>query len=291
MELLFALPFHLTDAHFGKPNLHFGGNSQNETHLSFFLQNYMLKAIIIDDEEGARITLNALLEEFVPELQVLEQAGNVPDGVLAINKHQPDLVFLDIEMPEYNGFELLNFYREIDFEIIFVTAYSQYAIRAFEVSAVDYLLKPVEIEGLKAAINKAKLKRSQSNLIQRLDLMKRTYSGEEVRKIALPMSDGLVFVDISEIVLFEADRSYSHVFLSNGSKLTVSKPMRNFEDILDNRPFFFRPHRSYLVNINYVKKYSRGEAILTMDNQINVSISRDRKQDFETLLKKLRLTI
>ena len=251
----------------------------------------MLKAIIIDDEEGARFTLSTLLEEYCPSISIIAQCSNVPEGVLAINKHTPDIVFLDIEMPEYNGFELVEFFKIVDFEIIFVTAYSQYAIRAFEVSAVDYLLKPVEIEQLQAAVEKASQKRSQANIMQRLDLMKSTYNGDEIKKIALPISDGLMFVDVAEIILFEADRAYTHVFLKNGSKITVSKPMRTFEDILENRQFIFRPHRSHLININYIKKYVRGDGMIFMDNGVALPVSRERKQEFEALLKELRMSI
>lgn len=250
----------------------------------------MLKAIIIDDEEGARFTLATLLAEYCPDLTIVAQCSNVPDGVLAINKHTPDIVFLDIEMPEYNGFELLDFFKIVDFEIIFVTAYSQYAIRAFEVSAVDYLLKPVEIEQLQAAVEKASRKRNQSNIMQRLDLMKSTYNGDEIKKIALPMSDGLMFVDVSEILLFEADRAYTQVFLKNGSKITVSKPMRTFEDVLENRPFIFRPHRSYLINLNYIKKYVRGDGMIFMDNHVALPVSRERKHEFEMRLKEIRIS-
>jgi len=249
----------------------------------------MLKAIIIDDEEGARFTLSTLLEEYCPSVSIIAQCSNVPEGVLAINKHTPDIVFLDIEMPEYNGFELVEFFKIVDFEIIFVTAYSQYAIRAFEVSAVDYLLKPVEIEQLQAAVDKASQKRTQANIMQRLDLMKSTYNGDEIKKIALPMSDGLMFVDVAEIILFEADRAYTHVFLKNGSKITVSKPMRTFEDILENRNFIYRPHRSHLININYIKKYVRGDGMIFMDNGVALPVSRERKQEFEALLKELRI--
>lgn len=251
----------------------------------------MIKAIIIDDEEGARITLTALIKEYCPDVTIVAGAANVPDGVLPINKNNPDVVFLDIEMPDYNGFELLEFFKEINFEIVFVTAYSQYAIKAFEVSAIDYILKPVEIDPLKNAVEKVKQKRGQANIVQRLSLMKDTYKGEEVRKIALPMSDGLLFVDVNEIIFFEADRAYTNVFLNSGSKITVSKAMRTFEEILSGRLFFFRPHRSYLINLNYVKKYVRGESIIIMDNNLNVGVSRERKQDFETLLKELKLTI
>jgi two-component system, LytTR family, response regulator len=249
----------------------------------------MLKAIIIDDEENARLTLSTLVLDYVEDIQIVAQCKNVPEAVLAINKHNPDVVFLDIEMPEYNGFELIEFFKEITFEIIFVTAFSQYAIKAFEVSAIDYLLKPVEIDALNLAVDKVKEKRNSSNIRQRIDLMKQTYQGQEVQKIALPMSDGLLFVEVNRIVLFEADRAYTDIYLNDGSKITVSKPMRTFEDILENRQHFFRPHRSFLINLHYLKKYIKGESLLVLDNDISVAISRDRKQDFELLLKELRM--
>jgi two-component system, LytTR family, response regulator len=251
----------------------------------------MLKAIIVDDEENARITLSSLLQEYGKEIEIVAQCSNVPDAVLAINKYNPHVVFLDIEMPDYNGFELIGFFKEITFEIIFVTAYSQYAIRAFEISAIDYLLKPVEIESLKSAIKKLQQKHHSSNIMQRLELMQQTYQGNEIQKIALPMNDGLLFVEIKQIILFEADRAYTDIYLSDGSKITVSKAMRTFEDILSNRSYIFRPHRSYLINLNYLKKYNKGHSTVVMDNQILVPIARDRKQDFENLLKELKLTI
>jgi two-component system, LytTR family, response regulator len=253
----------------------------------------MLKAIIVDDEENARITLFTLLSEYVEDIEVIAQCENVPEAVLAINKHSPDIVFLDIEMPEYNGFELIEFFKEITFELIFVTAFSQYAIKAFEVSAVDYLLKPVEINPLKSAVEKVKLKikSNASNIRQRVDLMKQSYQGHEIQKIALPMHDGLLFVEVTKIVLFEADRSYTDIYLNDGSKITVSKPMRIFEDLLVDRKHFFRPHRSFLINIHYLKKYSKGESLIKLDNDICVAISRDRKNDFENLLRDLRMSI
>ena len=120
-------------------------------------------------KKNARIMLSTLLNEYASsDVQIVAQCKNVPEGVLAIHKHSPDIVFLDVEMPEYNGFELLDFFKEINFEIVFVTAYNHYAVRAFEVSAIDYLLKPVDIDGLKAAIEKAKKKRNQESLMQRL---------------------------------------------------------------------------------------------------------------------------
>ncbi len=251
----------------------------------------MLTAVIVDDEERARNSLSSLLEQFCPDVNVVAQCANVPDAVIAINKHKPQIVFLDIEMPEYNGFELLGFFREIDFGIIFVTAYSEYAIRAFEVSAVDYVLKPVETEALQQAVAKAQQRTGHIATQQRLDLLRESYRAEEIRKIALPMNDGLLFVEVADIILLEADGAYTNVFMKNGSKVLVSKKLKFFEDVLANRPAFFRPHRSHLININYLKKYLRGESSIQMDNNTTVSLSRERKQDFEALLKDLRLSV
>jgi two-component system, LytTR family, response regulator len=249
-----------------------------------------IRAIIVDDEERARNTLQLLLKNYCPEVEVLANVSNVPEAVLAINKLRPDLVFLDIEMPEYNGFELIGFFREIDFEIIFVTAYSEYAIKAFEVSAVDYLLKPVDIEQLENAVKKVKQRRKFNNMQERLDLMKENYGRDDIRKIALPKSDGLLFVDVSEIIMIEADGAYSNVFLKDNSKILVSKKLRFFEDILSNRKYFFRSHRSFIVNLNYIEKYSRNEGILALCNAKKIQVARERKSEFESLLKELGLS-
>lgn len=250
-----------------------------------------IKAIIIDDEERGRSSLLTLAETYCPEVTILGSYANVPEGVLAINRVKPNLVFLDIEMPEYTGFDLLDFFREVDFEIIFVTAYSEYAIRAFEVSAVDYLLKPVQIELLQAAVEKVKTRLMASSMRQRLDLLKETYQTDQIRKIALPMSDGLLFIDTSDLVLIEADGAYSHIYLKNGSKILVSKKLKFFEDILQHKQGFYRPHRSYLIHLNFIKKYIKGDSLIIMDNQVQVNVARERKQEFEQLLRRLKLLV
>lgn len=251
----------------------------------------IINAIIIDDEERARNTLSSLLLNYCPEISVLATCANVPDGVLAINKHKPDVVFLDIEMPDYNGFELLGFFREIDFDIIFVTAYSEYAIKAFEISAVDYILKPIDIDQLKNSVEKLKQKKLHSQMQEQIELLKESYKGDDIRKIALSMSNGLNFVEIVDIILLEADGAYTTFYLKDGQKILVSKKLKFYEDILSNRSFFFRTHRSYFINVNFIKKYSRSENAILMDNGTSITISRDRKQEFETLLKDLRVSI
>ncbi|MBA4239430.1 MAG: DNA-binding response regulator [Sphingobacteriaceae bacterium] len=252
-----------------------------------------IKAIIVDDEERARNTLSSLLENFCPEINVIATCSNVPEAAIAINKSKPNVVFLDVEMPDYNGFELLSFFRDIDFEIIFVTAYTEYAIKAFEVSAIDYILKPIEIDQLKNAVEKLKQKKQFVHMQEQIELLKESYanSGSEIRKIALSMSNGLTFVEVADIVLLEADGAYTSFFLKNGQKFVVSKKLKFYEDMLSNRPFFFRTHRSYFINLNYIKKYSRSDNAIIMDNDISITVSRDRKQEFETLLKSLRISI
>lgn len=250
-----------------------------------------INAIIIDDEERARNTLSSLLLNYCPEVSILAACSNVPDGVIAINKHKPDVIFLDIEMPDYNGFELLGFFREIDFDIIFVTAYSEYAIKAFEISAVDYILKPIDIDQLKNSVEKLKQKKLHSQMQEQIELLKESYKGDDIRKIALSMSNGLTFVEIADIIFLEADGAYTNFFLKDEQKILVSKKLKFYEDILSNRSFFFRTHRSYFINVNYIKKYSRSENAILMDNGISITISRDRKQEFETLLKDLRVSL
>lgn len=251
----------------------------------------IIKAIIIDDEERARTTLSSLLKDYCKNVEIIESCSNVPEGVLSINKLRPQLVFLDIEMPEYNGFELLSFFREVDFEIIFVTAYNEYALKAFEVSAIDYVLKPVDIDKLKSAVEKAEKKLSGFDMHARLDVLKESFKTEQFNKIALPVSEGLLFVDTSDIVYLEADGAYTEVWLRNGSKIVVSKKIKFFEDVLYKRPNFFRSHRSYIVNINFIKKYNKSDNALTLDNGKTVIISRDRKSEFENQLKNNNLTV
>lgn len=251
----------------------------------------MINAILIDDEERARDSLRTLLTSYCPDVNIVAECANVPDGVLAINKHHPKLVFLDIEMPEYNGFELLSFFRDVDFEIIFVTAYNDYALKAFEVSAVDYVLKPVDIDKLKLAVDKASKRLEGHDMKNRLDVLKDSFKTNQFNKIALPLAEGLLFVDVMEIVYLEADGAYTNVWLKDGSKILVSKKIKFFEEVLEGRQNFFRSHRSYMVNINFIKKYNRSENSLLLDNGKTIIISRDRKAEFEAQLKGNNLTV
>lgn len=244
-----------------------------------------MKVLIIDDEAAARTTLGNMLSELAPDLQIIASCANVPDGVIAANKFRPDLIFLDIEMPEYNGFEFFEFFHQIDFQVIFVTAYNQYALKAFEVSAVDYLLKPVDAKNLLNAIKKAQILQQSNSLLQKLELLKETYRSDEFSKIALNTGDGLQFVPLNDIILFEADRAYTHVHMANNKTFTISKPLRTFEDMLKDNPNFYRPHRSYFANLTHIEKYAKGESKAILKNELKIYISREKKAEFEAKIK------
>ncbi len=246
-----------------------------------------MNAVIIDDEEAAIRVLTNLLTEFSPEIKIVATARNVPDGVLAINRNKPDVVFLDIEMPDYSGFELLEFFPQVDFEIIFITAYSQYALRAFEVSAIDYLLKPLQINKLEAALEKLRLKLEHNSMTDRLNTLKENLKEQIIRKIALPISDGLLFVKVDDITHLDAEGAYTKVFTINNAPLLVSKNLKFFEDILKPHSQFFRPHRSHLININFLVKYSRHEDLLILENNFKITIAKNKKEEFESLIEKM----
>ena len=241
----------------------------------------MLKVIIIDDEPKARRVLTALLEQNCPSVHIIDLAEDVPMAVKLINKHQPDLVFLDIEMPGYTGFQLLDFFEKIDFHIIFTTAYRDYALQAFQVSAIDYLLKPIEIEPLKKAVEKVEHQLQATDQQRRLEVLKANLNPNGcVKKIALPVADGFVFVEPEDIIYLKADGSYTNIFLADGRNLLVTKKIKAFIAIL-NHPCFFKSHRSYLINLNRVKQYIRNDGgYILMSNGDRVSLSRDRKEDF-----------
>ena len=249
----------------------------------------MIKAILVDDEERARNGLKQLLEMVAPEVEVVVMCANIPDAVIAINQHKPEVVFLDVEMPQYSGLQIGQFFPEMNFHIIFVTAYSEYAIKAFELSAVDYLLKPVQPEKLADAIKKLKARTASGMMSERMQLAERSAENKDFNRIALPVSDGFLFVEIKDIVLLEADGAYTKVHLENGSELLVSKRLLFFENVLEDRPFMVRVHRSYLVNFNFVKRYSKAESLLVLDNGQTVSVPKEKKAFIEETLQRIKV--
>jgi len=243
-----------------------------------------MKAIIVDDESHARSLLFNTLKEHCKGIEVIAEAENIKEAVKIINKNNIELVFLDIEMPNENGFALFEYFDKPNFVTIFCTAYSEYAIQAFEVSAVDYLLKPVTISKLQDAIEKAIKTRGQNQILQNVNILRENISVNQLQKIALPLSDGLVFIKIEEILYFEADGSYTYV-ITNKEKYLVSKKIKEFHELLINDSRFFRVHRSYLVNIQQIKKYSKKDgATLVFDNNKVIPVAREKKNEFDSYI-------
>lgn len=241
----------------------------------------MIRAIIVDDEKPARVVLRSLVAEYTQGVEIVAECANVPEAVLAINKHKPDVVFLDIEMPEYSGFELLSFFNEPNFEIIFVTAYSEYAIRAFEVSAVDYILKPIEISELEKAVTKLKDKLTASSMQERLEALKANLEEDRIKKIVIPMTDGLKFIKIPDIAFIQAKGAYAEINFKDKTKLLTSKVLRFFEQTLEPEADFVRIHRSSLVNISYVSTYNKGKSEVVLENGTTLAVSNSKKSVME----------
>ena len=245
----------------------------------------MLKAIIVDDEGKARRILERFIVEYCPQLEIVAVVENVPEAVKAIQKTNPDVVFLDIEMPGYNGFQLLEFFDQIDFEIIFTTAYSEFALRAFQVSAIDYLLKPIQIDQLTLAVQKLVKIHGNSLIRQRLATLQKNLEEHKIKKIIIPLSEGSLFVELKDILYLKAEGSYANIFFKDGNKVIVSKNLKDYEDQLTLEEGFFRTHRSFLVNTYYIKQISSDGSEATMINEAIINISRERKQELINFLK------
>lgn len=244
----------------------------------------MYKALIVDDEEKARNLLASFITEYLPELSIIDSVSNVMNAVKSINKNQPDIVFLDVDMPELNGFQLLDFFEEINFHIIFTTAHSEYAVKAFQVSAIDFLLKPIQIGELLKSFEKVKkVNRLQNNELYAT--FKSNITEKGFQKIALSISSGVLFVPLSEIIYLQAEGAYTNFIVKEGKKIMVSKKIKEFENVLSPENGFYRSHRSFIVNKEYIKQYIKSDGgSLLMNNNDEVSISKDMK---ETILNEL----
>ena len=242
-----------------------------------------IRAILVDDEEGARDVLENLLKRFCPDVELIAKCNNVLQAVEVVNKEQPDLVFLDIEMPNYSGFEIVTFFKDINFEIIFVTAYDQYAIRAFEVAAIDYLLKPVDIERLKNAVARVAQQRNIEQQSQRLSLLSNTLESKQLKNIVISDKGQQNIVPIESIIAIEAQESYCTIHTTTKT-FVASKNLKHFETLLESLPQFFRVHKSWLVNKNFIKHYSKSDLSIQLSNGLITKLSKYKKAEFEETL-------
>jgi two-component system LytT family response regulator len=241
----------------------------------------MITAIIIDDENKGRQVLRQKLQSYCPEVTILAEAKDGIEALTFIEKHHPQLIFLDIEMPKMNGFEMLNAIKEKNFHIIFTTAYDQYAIKAFKYAAFDYLLKPVDIEELKTAV--ARIDKSEAMQTKKqieLLLQNIQHPKKQLNKLAVPTLEGLFFFDINDIIQLEANRNYTSIYFTNKSTILASKTLKDFEELLPS-DIFFRTHHSHLINLNYIKRYIKGDGgQIELQNGVYVEVSRRKKEEF-----------
>lgn len=245
-----------------------------------------LRAIIIDDEEQARYALGKFLSDYCPDVEVVCEESNVADAIKAINKQKPDVIFLDIEMPGLSGLQILDFFNEedISFQIVFVTAYSEYAVNAFKMAATDYLLKPLDIDQLIAAIEKVKKKKEQRDRIESVTILKSNLTSTD-KKIALHISGGILYVKTADIVMAEADGSYCRFYFTNREPEMVSKKLKEYEDLLMDQKGFFKPHRSYIINTFNIKQFVRADGgYLIMENNMQIPLARGKKEELINLI-------
>jgi len=239
-----------------------------------------LRAILIDDEKNCLTSLQYDLKTHCPSIEIIDVCQGGKEGLLSINKHKPDLVFLDIDMPHINGFEMLEMIPQINFATIFTTAYDKYALQAFKISAVDYLLKPVNQEELVQAVEKVKKQKSSNDSQKNIDFLieqMQAIESDSVKKIAFPTFEGIEFVALKDINYCQSDNNYTYVYLLDGTHLLISKTLRHVEEMICDYQFF-RVHNSYIVNLDYIKKFVKGDGgYLLMQDGKHISVSRSKK--------------
>jgi two-component system LytT family response regulator len=243
----------------------------------------MIRTLIIDDEQHCIDRLKRLIKEHCNStVQLIDSCQSVENGIVAIKKFQPDLVFLDVQLGDKTGFELLQQLNEINFEVIFTTAHEKYAVQAFKFSAIDYLLKPVDEDDLKQAVNKLQLKVSKEELSKKFEALfhniKNIQTGS--KRITVPTVKGFEFVQVNDIVRCQSDINYTIIFLKDKQKITVAKTLKEFEELLSAHNFY-RIHNSHLINLSYIKSYNKGKGgSIVMTDNTEVEVSTRRKEDF-----------
>ncbi|HZV69018.1 MAG TPA: LytTR family DNA-binding domain-containing protein [Saprospiraceae bacterium] len=246
-----------------------------------------MTAIIVDDEKHCREVLEHLLSRHCHEVRLLANCASGAEVLGILQEESPDILFVDIEMPGMNGFELLEKCGERDFEIIFTTAYNEYAIKAIKHSALDYLLKPIDKEELKIAVARARAQKTQKPSDRINDLLQLLEMKKPAKRFAAATLEGLIMVNADDILYCESDSAYCKLYFSDGKSLLLSRTLKDVEESLSGENFC-RIHHSYLINLNYVQKYIKGEGgEVIMNNGVNLPVSRTKKQDFLKLLEKI----
>ncbi|MFA6922689.1 MAG: LytTR family DNA-binding domain-containing protein [Bacteroidales bacterium] len=246
-------------------------------------KNRIIKAMIVDDEIHAHVNIKKLLNEYFPSIQLVAECISAKEAIKEIQRQNPDLLFLDVNMPEMTGFKMLEIIPERNFDVIFITAYDEFAIKAFKVNAIDYILKPIDsnefITSLNKYVNNFKQNENREQFENRLLKLKENIED----KISFPTFDGKYYVMKSDIICVEAEGSYSKVILKGGENLMVSKNIKEIEELLIDK-IFFRVHRSTILNINYIKTYNAKSGEICCSDNKKIYVSRRCKKDFNKLL-------
>lgn len=249
----------------------------------------MLTAVIIEDEKPSRDTLIGLLKLYCKNIEIKGFAENVKDGIDLIQTENPDVVFLDIQMPDGSGFKLLENIGDINFDVIFTTAYDQFAIKAIKFSALDYLLKPIFPDDLKAAVKKAEVKRNLENTKESIEVLLENIKRPEKEhpKIVLSTSDKINVVDVDDIIRCESDDYYTIFYFTNGTRTLVSKTLKENEELLKEYNFI-RPHKSHLINVKYIKSFLKVEGgFILLSDGSKVPVSRRKKESIIEIINNL----
>lgn len=243
-----------------------------------------MNAIIVDDEEKSRNTLRNFLARYCPDIHLIDEADGVETGFAAVRKHQPDAVFLDVEMKDGTGFDLLNLLKPVNFKVIFITAFNSYALKAFDFSAVDYLLKPLDPARLVEAVNKLKNNTQNDFINKKLEAL--LENKKSLEKIALPESDGLVMIKIKDIIRCESESNYTRFYLRDGKTHLSTRTLKDYDEMFSGLNFC-RIHKSHLINTDFVSRYIKGEGgSIVMDDNTELEVARRRKDDLLLMLKK-----
>lgn len=237
-----------------------------------------MNILIVDDETNARAALRGMIESNFPEIQIVDEAESLPEAVKKIRKLKPQVVLLDIEMPGYLGIDILDFFdpQEVDFKIIFITAYNEYALKAFDLAAVDYLLKPTRVDQLKRAFLRVKDENNEQK--EAYFALKENLDSRSLQKLAIQTGEGLVVSEVKNIRYFKADGAYTHIHFVDGQRITVSRSLQEY-NVLEETKNFFRVNRSYIINIDCIAKISKKDGgFVQMDNGDEISATLEKRQ-------------
>jgi two-component system LytT family response regulator len=248
--------------------------------------------IIIDDENMARTLLRNILQDVAPNVTVLAECDDLPNGIKAIKKHNPDIVFLDIEMPGHSGLSILDFFNEgeVNFDIVFTTGYSEFAIQAFKLSATDYLLKPINPDTLQETVERIFKADERNKQLSYKVLQDNFKSNADIsdKCIVVNLTGITRFIKVKDICMLEAEGSYCKIYLKNDEKITTSKNLKHFEEALSGLPVFFRSHKSNIVNLKFVTEFNRGDGEILLDNNLKAMLSTDKT---DLLIEKMKQLI